>query len=48
MENAFLKKRYEEIPGSLDYFRRLLRGPCGEDQFLRLRPGETFTQQMVV
>ena len=28
MENAaVLKKQYEEIPGSLDYFREILRGP---------------------
>ena len=48
MENAaVLKKQYEEIPGSLDYFRELLRGPYAEDKFLRLRPGEKFTQEMV-
>ncbi len=48
MENAaVLKKQYEEIPGSLDYFRELLRGPYAEEKFLRLRPGEKFTQEMV-
>jgi hypothetical protein len=48
MENAaVLKKQYEEIQGSLDYFRELLRGPYSEDKFLRLRPGEKFTQEMV-
>jgi hypothetical protein len=48
MENAaVLKKQYEEIPGSLDYFRELLRGPYEEEKFLRLRPGEKFTQEMV-
>ena len=48
MENAaVLKKQYEEIPGSLDYFRELLRGPYSEGKFLRLRPGEKFTQEMV-
>ena len=48
MENAsVLKKRYEEIPGNLDYFRELLRGPYAEEKFLRLRPGEKFTQEMV-
>ena len=48
MENAaVLKKQYEEIPGSLDYFRELLRGPYTEEKFLRLRPGEKFTQEMV-
>lgn len=44
---AFLKKQYEEIPGSLVYFRELLRGPYREEKFLRLHPGETFTQEMV-
>lgn len=48
MENAaVLKKQYEEIPGSLDYFRELLSGPYREEKFLRLRPGEIFTQEMV-
>lgn len=47
MENAaVLKKQYEEIPGSLDYFRELLRGPYTEEKFLRLHPGEKFTQEM--
>ena len=44
---AVLKKQYAEIPGSLDYFRELLTGPYGEEKFLRLRPGETFTQEMI-
>jgi len=48
MENAaVLKKRYEEIPGNLDYFRELLRGPYAEEKFLRLQPGEKFTQEMI-
>jgi hypothetical protein len=48
MENAaVLKKQYEEISGSLDYFRELIRGPYAEERFLRLRPGEKFTQEMV-
>jgi hypothetical protein len=47
MENAaFLKKQYEEIPGSLDYFRELVHGPYTEEKFLRLRLGEKFTQEM--
>lgn len=47
VENAaFLKKQYHEIPGSLDYFRELLRGPYTEAKFLYLRPGEQFTQEM--
>ena len=47
MENAaVLKKQYEEIPGSLAYFRKLLHGPYTEKEFIRLRPGEQFTQEM--
>ncbi len=47
MENAaFMKKQYEEIPGSLDYFRELIHGPYTEDKFLRLRLAEKFTQEM--
>jgi hypothetical protein len=42
----FLKKRYEEIPGSLDYFRQILQGPHGGDKFLRIGPGEAFRQEM--
>ena len=49
MENAaVLKKQYEEIPGSLAYFRELLRGPYPDEKFLRLGPGEKFTQEMLV
>ena len=49
MENAaVLKKQYEEIPGNLDYFRELLRGPYSDGKFIRLRPGEKFTQEMVI
>ena len=48
MENAaVLKKRYEEIPGSLDYFRELLRGPYPDEKFLRLGPGGKFTQELL-
>jgi hypothetical protein len=46
-ENAItLNKQYEEIPGSLDYFREILYGPYREDKFFRLRPGEQFTQEL--
>ncbi len=48
MENAaVLNKQYEEIPGSLDYFRELLYGPYREEKFLCLEPGVKFTQEMV-
>ena len=47
MENAaVLKKQYGEIPGSLDYFRELLRGPYTGEKFIRLRLGDQFTQEM--
>jgi hypothetical protein len=43
---AILKKQYEEIPGSLDYFREIVHGPYREEKFLRLTSGEAFTQEM--
>ena len=47
MENAaVLKKQYEEIQGSLDYFRELLHGPYLGEKFIRLRLGDQFTQEM--
>lgn len=47
MENAsYLKMQYAEIPGSLDYFREILRGPYTEEKFLRIGLGEAFTQGM--
>jgi hypothetical protein len=47
MENAsILKKQFEEIPGSLEYFRELVRGPYSGEKLLRLRLGETFAQEM--
>jgi hypothetical protein len=47
MENAeILKKRYEEIPGSLEYFRQIVSGPYNDDKFLCLKLGEAFTQEM--
>jgi hypothetical protein len=47
MENAaVLKKQYEEIPGSLDYFREILRGPYMEEKFIRIGLGDRFTQEM--
>jgi hypothetical protein len=47
MENArFFKKEYDEIQGSLEYFKKLLRGPYGEKDFLFIEPGQTITQEM--
>jgi hypothetical protein len=49
MENAaVLKKQYEEIPGSLDYFSELLRGPYTEEKFLHLRLGDQVKQEMFI
>ncbi len=46
-ENAeILKKQYEEIPGSLEYFREIVSGPYSDDKFLCLASGEAFTQEM--
>ena len=43
---AVLKKQYEEISGSLEYFRELIHGPYTEEKFLRLHPRGKFTQEM--
>jgi hypothetical protein len=43
---AFFKKAYEEIPGSLDYFVKLIRGPYEERDFFYLAPGQEITQEM--
>lgn len=46
MENArFLNLAYEELEGSLDFFRKIVRGPWDND-FVRLQPGEEVTQGM--
>ena len=45
-ENArFLNLKYEEIKGSLDFFRRIIRGPWDRD-FVVLKPGEEAIQEM--
>ena len=45
-ENArFLNLKYEEIRGSLDFFRKIIHGPWDRD-FVRLNPGEEATQEM--
>lgn len=46
-ENArVLNKQYEEIPGSLDFFKKLFRGPYTTGDFLFLKPGHEITQEM--
>jgi hypothetical protein len=45
-ENArFLRLKCEEIQGSLDFFRKIIRGPWDKD-FVVLKPGEEATQEM--
>jgi len=45
-ENArFLNLKYEEIKGSLELFRKIIRGPWDKD-FVALKPGEEATQEM--
>ena len=46
MQNAqFLDKKYEEISGALDFFKKILFGPYNKDDFLFLKPGETVKQK---
>ena len=42
----FFGKQYEEIPGSLEYFHRLLGGPYADSDFIVLSPGQEITQGM--
>lgn len=45
-QNArFLNLRYEEIRGSLDFFRKMIHGPWDQD-FILLKPGEEAAQEM--
>jgi len=46
-ENArVFKKEYEEIRGSLDFFKKLIRGPYSTGDFLFLKPGFKIAQEM--
>ncbi len=46
-ENArVLKKQYEEIQGSLEFFTKLIHGPYASGDFLYLKPGHEVTQKM--
>ena len=45
-ENArFLNLKYEEIKGSLEFFRKIIQGPWDRD-FVVLKPGEEARQEM--
>lgn len=41
----FLNLKYEEIKGSLEFFRKVIQGPWDRD-FVVLKPGEEATQEM--
>lgn len=46
-ENArMLNKQYEEIQGSLDFFKKLIQGPYTTGEFLFLKPNLKITQEM--
>jgi Protein of unknown function (DUF1638) len=46
-ENArVLNKQYKEIQGSLDFFKKLLRGPYTTGEFFYLKPGFEVTQEI--
>jgi len=45
---AFLGKKYEEISGSQDYFRKILFGPYDKKDFVLLQPGEVMKQEMIL
>lgn len=45
-ENArFFDKQYEEIPGTRDYFQKLVFGPYDEADFVHIANGQTVTQK---
>lgn len=47
IENAsFFKKQYEEIKGSVEFFKKILRGPYNDGDFLILKSGQAVTQEM--
>ncbi len=39
-------KQYEEIPGNLDYFRKIVQGPYTDEDFFFIEPGQEITQDM--
>ena len=42
MDNAqFLKKEYEEIAGTREFFKKILFGPYDKKNFVHFKPGET-------
>ncbi|MDD5082635.1 MAG: DUF1638 domain-containing protein, partial [Dehalococcoidales bacterium] len=43
---AFLGIAFEEIKGSLAFFKKIAAGQWSEDEFIILQPGEEFTQEM--
>jgi hypothetical protein len=45
---AFLKVGYEEISGSLAFFKKMLKGQWDEGEFIVLQPGEEVTQQTLL
>jgi hypothetical protein len=47
MENAkIFKKDYEEILGSMDYFKKIVQGPYTEDDFLFIKNSSEITQEL--
>jgi len=47
LENAeFFGKKFREVQGNLDYFRKLLYGPYSDEDFIFLKPGERVRQHM--
>ena len=44
----FLGIAYEEVKGSLNFFRKMVKGKWGEDDFIILKPGEYVTSETVL
>ena len=49
LENArFLDMQYEEIPGRLDYLKKIILGPYDKEDFLFFQPGEVVSQKAIL
>lgn len=42
----FLGLSYEEIEGSLEFFRKIVKAPWNTSEFVTLKPGEEVTQKV--
>ncbi|MBW1700560.1 MAG: DUF1638 domain-containing protein [Deltaproteobacteria bacterium] len=47
MENArIFKKEYQEIQGSMDYFKKIIQGPYADEDFFFIKPSSAIPQEI--